>query len=104
MCKLYSNSLLAIFNSRSKFAGNHNWKIDPLYLSFKPDLRATPPERPIQVLLKALRKAADALGGIRVEEEVCVSSDEPKAQTKATSISDVSGVSGAIFFVDETNF
>ncbi|KIP04367.1 hypothetical protein PHLGIDRAFT_199839 [Phlebiopsis gigantea 11061_1 CR5-6] len=74
--KLYSNSLLAIFNSRSKFAGNHSWKTDPLYLTYKPGGRTEKVQRTVPMLLMPLRKRTEQPpAGIHVQQEVCVVSE-----------------------------
>lgn len=87
--KLYSNSLLAIFNSRSKFAGNHNWKTDPLYLTYQPDRRMEKAERTIPVLLMPLRKRmAQSPEGIHVSKEVCVISESDRKVSEGTEVCD----------------
>jgi len=75
LTKLYSNSLLVIFNSRIQIVGSRNWMPDNHYLSYSSsDGSQNPAPKPTPVVLNP-RAAATALGGIRVDEEIWVNSD-----------------------------
>lgn len=79
--KLYSVSLLAVFNSRSKFARNHHWTTEPLYLTFRP-----PPPVAGVVVVDGIEAVVAPLDGIRVQTEVDVRRDDTSEQAVSISL------------------
>lgn len=72
LAKLYSNSLLVLFNTRARVVGGRNWTPDVIY-----ELRrdGSAPTQQMPVTLGA-RSAASSLGGVHVHEEIWVNTDD----------------------------
>ena len=76
LAKLYSNSFLVILNSRIKIVGSRNRTQDHSYVSYRGgNARAGGTNSAVNPVVLSPRTAAQALGGIRIEEETWVTTD-----------------------------
>lgn len=79
--KLYSVSLLAVFNSRTKFARSHHWTTEPLYLTFRAGSGLGPGAGVnVVVDVEGNGGVVAPLNGIRVQKEVEVRRDDDASE------------------------
>ncbi|KIP12185.1 hypothetical protein PHLGIDRAFT_98571 [Phlebiopsis gigantea 11061_1 CR5-6] len=80
LAKLYSNSLLVLFNTRARVVGGRNWTPDVIH-----ELRrgGSAPTQQVPVSLSA-RSAASSLGGVHVHEEIWVNTDDMEMHERAS--------------------
>lgn len=72
LAKLYSNSLLVLFNTRARVVGGRNWTPDVIH-ELRRDSNAPTQQMPVSL---DARSAASSLGGVHVHEEIWVNTDD----------------------------
>lgn len=77
LAKLYANSLLVLFNSRIRIAGSRNWPSHARGVSSDESAAHT-------ARVFSPRRAAMALGGVHIQEQVVVHADESVVDDQAS--------------------